>query len=172
MIRFAAIAAAAASFGSTAQAATTATGTATAEILTTLTVTADADLRFGQIAANTGGTVVVGANGNVSSTGTLVSTGVRGPAAFTVTGTKDTAVTLTLPATTSDLTYQGSWNVAVQGPLPKMTLSAFTSQWNGGNTLDAVTGKADFNVGGTLAVATNQTPGLYKGTFSVSVEYQ
>jgi Domain of unknown function (DUF4402) len=174
-IRFAAAALAVVSFGSVANAATTATGTATAEVLSTLTVTPTTDLRFGQIAANTGGTIVIPADSAsaITTTGTLVSTGTRGEAAFTVAGNKGVGVNLASLSVTTPLTYQGAWNVGTQGPVPTMGLSALTSHWNNNvSVLDATTGQAVFTVGGTLTVASAQEPGVYSGTFSVSVEYR
>jgi hypothetical protein len=171
-IRFAAAALVAVSFASTAQAATTATGTATAEVLSTLTVTPDADLRFGQIAANGGGTIVIPANSAtaITTTGTLVSTGTRGAAQFTVVGNAGVRVALSSLSVTSPLTWQGTWGGP--GAAPTMGLTALTSRWNNNvDTLDT-TGQAVFNVGGTLSVAAAQAPGVYSGTFSVAVEYQ
>ena len=92
------------SLGSAAHAATSATATATAEVLSTLTVTADSALNFGQIAANTGGTVTVNADGTVASSGSLVSTGTRAPAGFTVTGTNGASVVVSLPTSAATLT--------------------------------------------------------------------
>lgn len=173
-IRFAAAALAIASFGSAANAATTATGTATAEVLSTLTVTPTADLRFGQIAANGGGTIVIPADSAqaITTTGTLVSTGTRGEAAFTVVGNRGVRVQSSALTVTSNLTYQGTWNVLTQGARPSMALSALSSRWaNNVDVLDAQTGQAVINVGGTLTVGANQEPGLYSGTFTFSVEY-
>ena len=172
-IRFAAAALAVVSFGSAANAATTATGTATAEVLSTLTVTPDADLRFGQLAANGGGTVVIPADSSaaITTTGTLVSTGTRGAAHFTVAGNRGVGVNLTALSVTTPLTWQGTWGGP--GAAPTMPLSALTSRWdNNVDVLDATTGLAGFNVGGTLTVAAAQEPGVYSGTFSVSVEYR
>lgn len=171
-IRFAAAALAAVSFASTAQAATTATGTATAEVLSTLTVTPDLDLRFGQIAANNGGTVIIPADSAtaITSTGDLVSTGTRGAAQFTVSGVSGVQVALSSLSVTTPLTWQGVWTGG--GATPTMSLSALTSHWdNNIDTLDAA-GEAIFYVGGTLGVAAAQAPGVYSGTFSVTVEYQ
>jgi hypothetical protein len=172
-IRFAAAALAVVSFGSAANAATTATGTATAEVLSTLTVTPTTDLRFGQIAANTGGTIVIPADtaSAITTTGTLVSTGTRGEASFTVSGNKGVGVNLASLSVLTPLTYQGAWGGP--GPVPTMALSALTSHWdNNVSVLDATTGQAVFTVGGTLTVASAQAPGVYSGTFSVSVEYR
>lgn len=171
-IRFAAAALAIASFGSAANAATTATGTATAEVLSTLTVTPTADLRFGQIAANGGGTIVIPADSSqaITTTGTLVSTGTRGEAAFTVAGNRGVRVQSSALTVTQALTWQGTW--AGPGARPTMALSALASRWaNNVDVLDSTTGQAVINVGGTLTVGANQEPGLYSGTFTFSVEY-
>jgi Domain of unknown function (DUF4402) len=154
---------AAASFATSAQAATTATGTATAEVLSSLTVTATADLQFGQIAANTGGTVTVNADSTVASSGALISTGTRSPAAFDVVGSPNAMVVVSLPAAPVDLTRSGGTET--------MSLGGFNTNPNGAFQLDA-SGNGAFNVGGTLSVASGQVPGNYAGTFQVSVEYQ
>lgn len=152
------------SLGSAAHAATSATATATAEVLSTLTVTADSALNFGQIAANTGGTVTVNADGTVASSGSLVSTGTRAPAGFTVTGTNGASVVVSLPTTAATLTRVSGTET--------MSLSGFNSNPAGAFQLSPTTGSATFNVGGTLTVASGQVAGVYSGTFDVSVEYQ
>ncbi len=168
-LRFVVVGAAlvAASFATSASAAASATATATAEILQSLTLTANTSLDFGQIAANTGGTVTVKADSTVSQTGTLVWTGTRAPAGFTVTGTKGASVVVTLPTVASTL-YLGG---IVTSP-NKMTLDTFSVNPVSGMQLDATTGSTTFDVGGRLTVGSAQTPGTYSGTFSVSVEYQ
>lgn len=158
---------AAALFATSASAAASATATATAQILQSLTLTADTPLNFGQIAANTGGTVTLNADSTVSQTGTLVWTGTRVPAGFTVTGTKGVSVVVTLPTTASTLYLGGIVTSA-----DKMTLDSFNVNPVSGIQLDPTTGSANFSVGGRLAVASAQTPGTYSGTFVVSVEYQ
>jgi hypothetical protein len=163
-LRLAAVGAlAAASFATSAQAATTASATATAEVLSSLTVTSTADLQLGQIAANTGGTVTVNADSTVASTGALVSTGTRSPAAFDVVGSPSALVLVTLPSAPVNLTR-------VTGT-ETMSLGGFNKNPNGAFQLDN-TGAGSFNVGGTLTVGSGQVPGTYTGTFSVSVEYQ
>lgn len=165
-LRFAVVGAAfaAGSLGTAAHAATSATATATAEVLNTLTLTADTSLDFGQIAANSGGTVSVNANASVSTTGGLVSTGTRAPASFTVTGSKGAVVAVTLPTSAATLTRSGGSET--------MSLDGFNTNPNGAVQLDQTSGQGTFAVGGTLHVASNQTPGIYSGTFAVSVEYQ
>lgn len=152
----------AASFASAASAATSATANASAEVLTTLTLASTSALNFGQIAANTGGSVTVNADATISSTGSLISTGTRTPAAFTVTGTPNANVVLTLP-TSATLTRSGGTET--------MAIGGFNSNPGGAFQLGS-TGSANFAVGGTLTVASNQLAGAYNGTFSVSVEYQ
>ncbi|MFM5950909.1 MAG: DUF4402 domain-containing protein [Novosphingobium sp.] len=154
---------AAASFATSAQAATTATGTATAEVLSSLTVTATADLQFGQIAANTGGSVTVNADSTVASSGSLISTGTRSPAAFDVVGSPNAMVVVSLPAAPVNLTRSGGTET--------MSLGGFNTNPNGAFQLNG-SGQGSFNVGGTLSVASGQVPGAYAGTFQVSVEYQ
>ncbi|MFM6949839.1 MAG: DUF4402 domain-containing protein [Novosphingobium sp.] len=164
MLRITVIGAAlgAASFASAASAATSATATASAEVLNTLTLSANSALNFGQIAANTGGTVTVNADSTVSSSGSLVSTGTRAPAAFTVTGSPNARVLVTLPASAT-LTRSGGTETMAIGGFNSNPGSAF--QLGG-------TGSANFSVGGTLTVASGQASGAYNGTFAVSVEYQ
>ena len=118
---------------------------------------------FGQIAANTGGTVTVNADLSASSTGSLVSTGTRGPASFNVLGTPNTMVLVTLPAAPVNLTRVSGTET--------MSLGAFNTEPNGAFQLSG-TGTRTFTVGGTLTVGSNQAAGAYTGTFSVSVEYQ
>ncbi|MEQ1498404.1 MAG: DUF4402 domain-containing protein [Novosphingobium sp.] len=166
-LRLAAVGAAlaAASLATSAQAAASATATATAEVLSSLTVTVDpgSQLDFGQIAANNGGTVTVNADATVASTGDLISTGTRSPVALTVTGSANSMVFVTLPTTAVNLTRVGFTET--------MSLGGFNSSPNGAFQLGA-TGTGNFTVGGTLTVGASQTPGVYRGTFSVSVEYQ
>ncbi len=168
-LRFVAVAAAlaGASFATSASAAASATANATAEILQSLTLTADTALDFGQIAANTGGTVTIKADSTVSQTGSLVWTGTRVPAGFTATGSKGAAIVVTLPTVASTL-YLGGVTTSAN----KMTLDTFSVNPAAGFQLDVTTGKAQFDVGGRLTVASGQVAGVYTGTFAVSVEYQ
>lgn len=146
-----------------AQAATIATANVSAEVLSTLAVTADSALSFGQIAANSGGTVTVNSDATTAFTGSLISTGTRAPAAFTVTGTPNTNVVLSLPRSAT-LTRTGGTET--------MLINSFTSNRAGAFQLAATTGRATFSVGGTLTVAAAQATGIYRGTFAVAVEYQ
>ena len=133
-----------------------------AEVLATLTLTANSSLNFGQIAANTGGSVTVNADSTVTSSGSLISTGTRAPAGFTVTGSPNANVVLTLP-TSATLTRSGGTET--------MSISGFNANPGGAFQLGS-TGSSNFSIGGTLTVASSQASGVYNGTFSVAVEYQ
>lgn len=150
------------SFASAASAATSATANASAEVLNTLTLSATGALNFGQIAANNGGSVTVKSDSTVTSSGSLISTGTRAPAAFTVTGSPNANVVLSLP-TSATLTRAGGTET--------MSIGGFNSNPAGAFQLGS-TGSANFAISGTLTVAANQASGVYNGTFSVSVEYQ
>ncbi|MEN9682820.1 MAG: hypothetical protein RLZZ427_571 [Pseudomonadota bacterium] len=163
-LRIAAVGAALAAASLTTAANAAATATATAEVLNSLTLAATGSLEFGQLAANSGGTVIVNANSTVSQTGGLVSNGTRTPAAFSVTGSPNALVTVSLPTSAATLTRAGGAET--------MTLDGFNTNPNGAFQLDGATGAGAFTVGGTLHVASGQVPGTYSGTFSVSVEYQ
>lgn len=165
-IRLASLAAlAAASFTTAAHAADTATASATAEVLSTIAVAKDADLSFGTIAVNGDGTYVLGADGNYTCSASLICTGTRNPAAFTVTGTAanvgvaagvDQASIVLTHATDNTKTF---------------TVDNFSIYFPAGNSL--VSGTSSFNVGGTLNVtAANALQGTYTGSFDVTVEYQ
>lgn len=165
-LRIAAIGAAlaGASLATSANAATTVTATVTAEVLNSLTLTASGNLEFGQIAANTGGTVIVNSNATVSQTGGLVSTGTRSPASFSVTGSPNAMVLVTVPSGAATLTRANGTET--------MTLDGFNTNPNGAFQLDPTTGNGVFSVGGTLHVGSSQVPGTYSGTFNIGVEYQ
>ncbi|MDE2596583.1 MAG: DUF4402 domain-containing protein [Sphingomonadales bacterium] len=153
--------AAAVSFGGVANAATTANATASAEILSTLTVTKTKDLDFGQIAANGAGTLAITGAGASTCSASLVCTGTRQVADFTVTGTAGSAVLATV--TTPSITLS-------DGASHTMTVNAFNIYYPAGTTLAG--GSTTFNVGGTLSVGAAQVAGAYTGSFAVSVEYQ
>ena len=150
------------SFASSASAATSATANASAEVLATLTLTANSSLNFGQIAANTGGSVTVNADSTVTSSGSLISTGTRAPAGFTVPGSPNANVVLTLP-TSATLTRSGGTET--------MSISGFNANPGGAFQLGS-TGSSNFSIGGTLTGASSQASGGYNGPFSVAVEYQ
>ena len=165
MLRLAAVAVALASTGMASSAyAAGATATASAEILTSLTVTKNADLSFGQIAVNSDGTVVLASDGTTRTCSSgLVCAGAPALSKFTVTGTSGVGISATVDQTSIQLTH------AVD-TTKKFTLTMDAPNFPAGSTLTS--GSAVFNVGGSLAVvAANAIPGVYSGTFNVTVTY-
>ncbi len=159
---------------SNASAATTATANAQAEILSTLSLTIDGTedtLDFGQIsptaalAANS--TVVVSA-ANLRTCGTnLVCGSTTAVPLFHVSGLANAVVSIALPAAPAPLQNFGT---IPSGMSNVMSLSALTSD-AASNQVTLASGAAQFHVGGTLTVKPNQAPGVYVGTFDVSVQY-
>ena len=84
-------------------------------------------------------------------------------AGFTVAGTADKVVTVTVPTGTVQLNHA---TLATSIPLSAITSSAATV------TTDATTGEATFTVGGTINVTATQAAGVYSNDFTVSVAYQ
>lgn len=152
-----------AAFGisSMAHAADTETATAEVEILSALTLVVDAGstLDFGQIAVNGAGTASLNPTTDVVTCGaSLVCVGTPSAVDFTVTGTADATVGVTLPSGSVNL-VNGANTIA---------LSNFTST---ASTVTLMAGSAGFSVGGDLAIANGQAAGVYTGTFPVTVEY-
>lgn len=146
-----------------AQNSATATVNAGATIVTPIWIAKTADLNFGAVVpSSTAGTVVVGYDHSRTGTGgvTLISQPVTHSAAsFTVHGWLFRRFDVILPSNVT-LTREGGTET--------MTVSTFTE--NAPNRLNLY-GEAVFSVGATLVVAANQTGGLYKGTFNVTVTY-
>lgn len=129
---------------------------------TPISISVTQNMAFGTLAPDVSisGTAVIN-----PSTGTKTVTGgvfdfggVHNPAIFAVTGKKNTAFTITLPAAIT-LDFGGN----------SMTLNTFTSNPAVG-LLDGA-GTATLTVGATLQVGTNQPAGAYTGIFDVTVNY-
>lgn len=133
-------------------------------VVTPLSLVKTGDLRFGSIipGAAAGTVRIFATTGARVSTGPLTLVGTDyGPATFLGLADRNRFVTLT------------------RGPLPtlvrvgggaSMRMTAMTTQRNnfttpGGQILY-------INIGGTLAVGANQPVGLYRGTFSITINYQ
>ena len=142
------------------------TGTSTATIVAPITITPVLDLAFGKFSANGGGTVTVNAttaarsvaSGNVA----LVSQGNTTTAAtFTIGGAGTAGFDITVPSSPINITHTNS--------VDQMSVGSFTS--NPANSSSLVGGAKTISVGGTLTIGAAQTPGVYSGTFTVTVEY-
>lgn len=155
-----------------AQAADNANATATAEILSSLTldVAAGTSLDFGQmVLPNTnGGAVSLSAGGVLDcSDPDIVCSGTTGVPTFNITtGTPNKAVTVSLPTSASTLLRVGGTSGVTQDEivLDTFTTSAATLNLDG-------TGAGSFTVGGTITLDGDETPGVFNGTFNVSVAY-
>jgi hypothetical protein len=132
------------------------TGNATATILEALTLNEDNGLDFGRILAAAGTVQVTQAGAQICTGPTCFNDAVA--AQFTVTGTALETVDVTIDANFT-LTEGGGDTMTATTDAPATVLIAA-----GGSEV--------FNVGGTLTVAAAQTPGVYNGTYNISVAYQ
>jgi hypothetical protein len=158
----------------TASKATVSSTSAGAKLIQPMTLKETSPLHFGTINVLTGagGTVLLPTSNLARVFGTGVASGIVAPlptnAAYNVTGTKNVTYALTLPET---ITVAETLT-----PLETMTISLLKARFNGAGA-DAVTstlnglGEDSFTVGGTLTVKSPQMPGIYAGTFAVSVDY-
>jgi hypothetical protein len=161
-LRNAAVGMAIAALGfSTSASAATASATAQANILTSLSVTAtDALLDFGTIAnSGVGGNVTVNAStgARTCTPGLVCTAGAPGVATFHVAG--ESGLPVAISFTNQTIQLQSGANV-----LPLTLASQYSTLVLG------PTGN-DFNVGGTLTLATNQAAGVYSGQLEVVVVY-
>lgn len=159
----------------------TAQGSATAAIVTPLTLIKVQDLNFGRIAAlPTAGTVTVDVNTGVcSTTGGLAQQGTCQFAEFAGMGVRRMTVRIQVP-TSITITGPGGASMLVNtitlGTSPD--LSYIGGNGNGlgnGNRryqINSNTGLFTMRVAGRLNVGANQAPGVYAGSFPVTVQYQ
>jgi hypothetical protein len=148
--------------------------TAGAKLIQPMTLTQTSPLHFGTINVLTGagGTVLLPSNnaaGRVFGTGVAASTVDPQPtnAAYNVLGTKNTTYALVLPSTITVVETQSSESMTIgllKARFKDALGDAITSKLS-------QTGTDSFTVGGTLTVAASQTPGVYAGTFDVTVDY-
>ncbi|MBU6266324.1 MAG: DUF4402 domain-containing protein [Sphingomonadales bacterium] len=135
------------------------TGTAAATLLAPLTLShGGGDLRFGTFFPGTGGTVIVDAAGNATTTGTVLMWNGTPPRAdrFAVTGSPLAGVSI----------VTGSGTVTSGAASMGFTTAPGTATI----TLDAA-GHAGFDVGGTITAPGGTPKGNYSGSYTVSVAY-
>ena len=165
--------AAALSMTSAAHAADNADADATAEILSALTleVSTGTLLDFGTMVVSGAGSVTVDPDGTRSAcTATnIICSGTTSSPTFDITGgNANLDVTVTLPSAASTLLRVGG---TVGNAADEIVLNGFTDDTTAGEvTLDG-TGAASFDVGGTINLDGSEVPGVYDGTFNVSVAY-
>lgn len=157
-----AVAAALVVAGASAHAATD-TASASAEVITPISITNTGDLAFGRFSANSGGGVVIATDGSRSTTGSvaLYTGSTVSAASFDVAGLDGASYAITLPA-------DGTITLS-DGASATMAVDAFASNPSGTGVLTG--GSQSIAVGATLTVASGQTPGVYTGSFDVTVEY-
>jgi hypothetical protein len=140
-------------------AANTASANATVNIVSPLSLTKNADLNFGTIVGPFAGQVVHVDGTNARDCAGLTCSGTYGAAAFTVTGTPDQGVVLTIPdSVVLNGSVSGSLNVDLTGDKPSDP------------TLDS-SGSASFTVGGKLTIPALTVDGVYSNTFDVTANY-
>lgn len=134
---------------------------AKAKVLKQLTIVKNSDLNFGTIVTGTApSTVAVDAAGALTCGAGLTCSQTPSAAKFTLTGTNNTVVTVSTPATVT-LTSGTNTMIALLTVQPTLNLG------NLGNTGTV------FSFGGTLNVGANQADGVYASPdFAVTVDYQ
>ena len=168
-----------AAFGAgAAQAGEIATTTANARsvIVADLTFFKVNDLQFGRIiAGTTAGTVVVAPTGTRTATGgARLASGTSSQAAsFAGKGAFAQLVAISITNSTVTLTRAGggatmTMDTFIIGSTPTAQLTTTPLTFTIGNA----TGIFQFPVGATLRVGANQAPGVYTGTFTVTLQYQ
>ena len=144
-------------------AANTATADATVNIVSPLSLVNDTGLNFGTIVGPFAGEDVhVDSTGNRTCPATLTCSGNASvsAASFTLTGTPDQGVTLTIPdSVTLNGSVSGSLTVDLTGDKPADP------------TLDGA-GSATFAIGGVLNIPNGTVDGVYANTFDVTADYQ
>lgn len=139
---------------------------ANAQILGAIELTVVNPLEFGGIVPGAGGTVQIETDGNrilTTVTGVTAST-TPTAASYTVTGTGLVPYTITIPTASFNITNTTGSGVETMAVTAMDCSQALASTF-------AANGTDAFTVGGTLTVANAQEPGLYTGTFDVTVEY-
>ncbi|WP_157359782.1 DUF4402 domain-containing protein [Algoriphagus mannitolivorans] len=146
---------------------------ASATVLADLTIDLDGtqnEIAFGNLSANTPGSIVLDANGtDNANTGTITNV-----ARFNLTGA-DTEVTVSYDATVTLSNTDPTPATMVMTPevvgnalnTGQTSAAAIAS----GNTIEIENGVFFIWVGGTIPALVNQATGTYTGTFNINVEY-
>ena len=142
-------------------------------VVTPLSFIQTEELSFGQIiASNTAGTVTVAPNGSRTRTGNITLLGAsHQPAEFAGMGTFNQRVQVSLGSNSIFLTGPGVRMRArtfVIGSTPTAVLTTTPTVFR----IAGATGAFRFPVGATLEVGANQAPGIYRGTWTITLNYQ
>lgn len=151
-----------------------ATGTAQAVVVTRLSLLKVEDLNFGQIVAGTtAGTIVINPDGTRSRTGGVMAIGDGfNPASFAGYGFRNQTVQISVGSNTPTIRRVGGtetmrFDTFTIGSAPPTTLTTTPRTFR----INSTTGMFAFDLGATLRVGARQAPGMYTGTFSVTISY-
>ena len=127
------------------------------------TVTNVQALSFGSFAAGNGGGVTINTAGLRSKTGgvILLSSDNGSAGQFTVNGLPNQTYSIVLPADNTVFLANGTSSMTVNNFNSKPSLTGALS----------LSGTQTLVIGATLGTANNQKPGVYNGTFTVTVNY-
>ncbi|MDE2596742.1 MAG: DUF4402 domain-containing protein [Sphingomonadales bacterium] len=152
----------------------TATAGARAVIVTKLSFIKVNDLDFGKIVAgNTAGTLVLSPfNVRTVTGGVRAALSTSRPAVFAGFGTLNQNLTIAMSANSVVLRRAGgtqtmTMDTFVIGSTPTATITTAPTTFY----IGSANGQFQFPVGATLRVGANQTPGVYSGTFSITLNY-
>lgn len=159
-----------------AQTSSTKPNDANAQILGAIVLTAVQDLEFGGIVADAAspGTVIIdNADGRTSGGAVTLVSGTIIPksGAYTVTGTGDATYSILIPTASFDILNTTTVAPANKMAVTDMTCSKGALTLGYVNSVFAHAGTDTFKIGGKLNVLAGQVPGLYTGTFDVTVAY-
>ena len=153
--------------------AQTTTSPANTEIVIDTRLVKLADLDFGEIIpGDTGGTITLTPAGAVSTSGSVIAAGgTTQPAEFRMTR----RLFIDFPTYVGPAGTDSIQLVHTSLPAQTMTLRDFTTDFNR-TIIFGLPGyffstEYDFRVAGTLDVGANQEPGVYLGTFTVTIDY-
>jgi Domain of unknown function (DUF4402) len=124
-------------------------------------ITNNVPLTFGNLISGTSaGTVNVSSSGATSTSGGVIAFGGgSAPASFTI----------SIPQGNPNYTVLLAISANLTGPGSSMVVDSFETTPAGSGHIRPPTGFQDMTVGATLHVAANQAPGIYSGTFDVTV---
>ena len=144
-------------------------------VVTPLSFVKELDLDFGQIIpGNADGTVTMDSTGAVTTTGGIIQiNGTQQPARFWGYGTFNQRVLINVDANSYTLTRDGGTETMLLdriliGSQPPIIINTNPRRFRIANP----DGFFSFTMAGRLRVAANQAPGVYRGQFTVQLEYE
>lgn len=139
--------------------AETSTGTARVDIRQPVALSEILALNFGSISINGADTITLGSDGSISSLNGANISGVVNTGRFSAAGQANTNVTVSFASG------------LLSGAGDDLSLNNLTHSLGASPSFDAA-GVLIFDVGADLAINDDQVPGVYTGTYQVSVNYQ